>query len=184
MKCGCSNDQFIDIVGLCDLDSINFSTYPYWTQISIPENLLIPEQKPELEQINSLSIGVEVFRSKVIVTPDSKWEENYEGKKLTGRKLIVEGALFQTISYTALLEEQSIHTAHFMVPFSAYIVIPAKIYVSGISDQVDPLYLNFQVNACIEDVYIKDFCERQIFKNVTLLLQAVPVSGISCEENS
>lgn len=180
MTCGCSNNQFIDIVGLCDLDSIDFSMYPYWTQISIPENLLIPEQKPDLEQINSVSVGVEIFRAKVIVTPASN-EENYEGKNLTGRKLIVEGGLFQTISYTALLESQSIHTAHFMVPFSAYIVIPARIYIPGVGP-VDPLELNFQVNACIEDIFIKDFCERQIFKNVTLLLQAVPVSGVSCEE--
>lgn len=182
MNCGCSNNPFIDIVGLCDLDSINFSMYPYWTQISIPENLLIPELKPDLEQINSVSVGVEIFRSKVIVTPTSIGE-NYEGKKLTGRKLIVEGALCETISYTALVEDQSIHTAHFMVPFSAFIVIPALIYIPGVADLVDPLNLNFQVNACVEDVFIKDFCERQIFKNVTLLLQAVPVSGVTCAEN-
>jgi hypothetical protein len=176
----CPDNQFIDIIGLCDLDAIDFRKYPFWTQISIPEELIIPEQKPDLEQINSVSVGVEILRTKVIVTPTSS-SRNHEGKFLTGRKLIIEGGVYQTVNYTALVASQSVHTAHFMVPFSAYIVIPKEIRID--TQNIDTLNLNFQVNACVEDVFIKDFGPRGIFKNVTLLLQAVPVSSVSCNED-
>lgn len=166
----CMNTDFIDVIGLCDPTTIDLEAYNYWTQISIPENLIIPDEKPDIEQINSVKVTVEILKKKVIVTPNDVGSDstNLEGKILTGRKLIVEGQLCQTISYTADVPEQSIHSAHFVVPFSAFIVIDLDIGGD------DPLDLNFEINACVEDVFIKSFCPRQIFKNVTLLLQAVP----------
>jgi hypothetical protein len=68
--------------------------------------------------------------------------------------------------------EQSIHSAHFSVPFSAFIVIP----------ETDDLDLNYQVNPCVEDIFLQDFCEREIFVNVTLLLQAVPAPNSGCPD--
>lgn len=170
-------DEIIDIFGLCDPSSLNLGSSPSWTQISIPETLIIPEQKPDMEQINSVNISVNIVRKKVIVTPTSpNGTKNWEGKKLTGRKLIVEGNLCQTVSYTADVSVQSVHSAHFIVPFSAYIVIPSEI--SG----EDTLNINFQVNACVEDVFVKSVCKRKIFKNVTLLLQAVHAPIIGCPD--
>ncbi|MCT4605599.1 MAG: DUF3794 domain-containing protein [Marinisporobacter sp.] len=173
----CTNKSFIDVIGLCDPSVFDLATYPYWTQISIPESLILPEQKPDIEQINSVNISVEILRKKVIVTPNSDGVENQEGKLLTGRKLIVEGQLCQTINYTAAVPEQSVHSAHFVVPFSAFIVLADPI--SG----TDPLDLNFDVNACVEDVFILNVCPRQIFKNVTLFLQAVPAAMTECPDN-
>ncbi|WP_416176466.1 hypothetical protein [Clostridium sp.] len=105
----------IDINGICDPTTIDLTTYPYWTQISIPETLVVPEQKPDIEEINSINASVEIVRTKVIVTPTSDGE-NIEGKILTGRKLIIEGNVVQSVSYTALEPEQSVHSAHFAVP--------------------------------------------------------------------
>lgn len=170
MNC-CVKDQIIDIVGLCDISSIDLNSFPYWTQISIPETLILPESKPDIEQINSVSVSVEIIRRKVIITPVSK-APNEEGKNLSGNKLIVEGTLCQSVSYTADLPAQSVHSAHFVVPFSAYIVIP----------QTTDLNINYQVNACVEDVFIKNICKRQIFKNVTVLLQAVPTPNSGCPD--
>ncbi|MFA9422060.1 MAG: DUF3794 domain-containing protein [Sedimentibacter sp.] len=167
----CMKNEIMDVVGLCDPSAFNLDLFPYWTQMSIPETLTIPEQKPDIEQINSINISVEIIRKKVIVTPISA-AENEEGKNLSGNKLIVEGNLCQTISYTADVPEQSIHTAHFAVPFSAYIVIPAT----------DDLNINYQVNPCVEDVFVLDVSKRQIFKNVTLLLQAVPAPISACPD--
>lgn len=186
MSCASLNSQLIDIIGLCDLDTIDFSRYPFWTQIFIAENLIIPEEKPDVEQIDSVSVGVEIFQTKVIVTPRSGGQDaatpvpNYEGKVLTGRKLIIEGGLCQTMTYVGALPEQSVHTAHFIVPFSAYIVLPKTITIDSTAIEVEKL--NFQVNACVEDVFIKEWYPRQVFKNVTLLLQAVPVSSATCED--
>ena len=39
---------------------------------------------------------------------------------------------------------------------------------------IDPLDVEFQVNACIEDVVVKMMNEREILKQVTMLLYAVP----------
>lgn len=170
MNC-CVKDEIIDIVGLCDPSTLDLNSNPYWTQISISESLTIPEQKPDIEQINSVNISVEIARKKVIVTPKSL-AANEEGKTLTGNKLIIEGNLCQSISYTADVPEQSVHTAHFVVPFSAYIVIP---------EVLNP-QINYQVNPCVEDVFVNRFCKRQIFKNVTLLLQAVPAPNAGCPD--
>lgn len=180
MSYGSCRDIFgIDVTGLCDINAFDLTTNPYWTEISVPETLIVPDYKPSIEQINAINIAADILESKVIVTPqlystESPYDPipNFEGRNATGRKLIIEGRLCQTISYTADLPEQSVHSVHFAVPFSAYIVLPLTITID--TTPVDTLNLNFQVNTCIEDVYIKEFCDRYIFKNVTLLMQAVP----------
>ena len=183
MSCECLVHDLVDISGLCDLKTINLSgtNNNFWTEISVPETLIIPEQKPDIEQILSVNIATNIMRTKVIPTPISQ-ANNIEGKALTGRKLIIEGELCQTVSYTAAVLDQKVHSTHFVVPFSAYIVIPRSIF------GVDTLKLNFQVNVCIEDVFIREVSDRCIFKNVVLLLQAVlaPIAGCpnSCERET
>lgn len=171
MNQSCINKDFIDIVGLCDPETIDL-TAPnnLWTQISVPESLIIPEQKPDIEQINSVKIQTNIIKKKIIATPTGT---NEEGKIITGRKLIVEGELVQAVTYTADVPEQTVHTAHFVVPFSAFIVIP------GDTEFDD----NFEINVCIEDVFITSFCPRQIFKNVTLFLQAIKTPRTECPNN-
>lgn len=122
--------------------------------------------------------------------------QNAEGTCLTGRKLIVEGLLKQKIVYTALVDEQSVHSAHYEIPFLAYIIPYAKFegltyeegivvsapgepvitingyrYNSSTGINVD-LCEDFVVNACIEDIYVDALDERTIFKNITLFLKA------------
>ena len=167
----CSS-SIIDITGLCcpKDTSVVLQKYPYWMQMYIPETLCIPPQKPDVEEINSVNIQVNILRTKVIKTPIAS--ENLEGKVLTGRKLIVEGQLCQKVVYTALDEEQSVHSAHFYVPFSSYIVVPTSIPFNG--ENVDSFDINYQVNTCVEDLSINLINERCFLKNVTLLLSAVP----------
>lgn len=172
----CLNNDIVDIVGLCNPGDIDFTRSNFWTEIVVDENLILPEQKPDIEQINSVNISVQITRKKVIVTPISlpliggTDPSNIEGKIVTGRKLIVEGLLCQSVSYTALVPEQSVHTAHFQVPFSAYIVV----------DGATELDANFDVIPCVEDVFIVNFNNRQIFKNVNLFLQAIPAPSLAC----
>ncbi|MGL4911410.1 MAG: SPOCS domain-containing protein [Romboutsia sp.] len=178
--------ELIDISGLCNPSDVTnvISQYPYWAQMNIPEKLTVPDQKPDIEQINSLNISVDIFRSEVIKVPVSQkdkngnYEPNLEGKISTGRKLIIEGQLCQKIDYTANEPQQSIHSAHFYVPFSSYIIVPDKILFSNSKVPVDSLDIDFQVNACIEDVAIKLIDLRCFLKQVTLLLYAVPNQSI------
>lgn len=174
MKQLCLNGDLIDVKTFCNITDEALDEYLYWTQIFIPETLVIPDLKPDIEQINSVKVEVEILRKKVIITPTSDPVENQEGKILTGRKLIIEGQLCQTVTYTAQVPKQSVHTAHFIVPFSAFIVVPVLI------NSTDTLDINFRINACVEDVFIKQVCPRQIFKNVTLLLHAQPAPLDEC----
>ncbi len=188
MSCECQNlyqtDMFgIDVAGLCDISAfkLNQTNNNNWSEISVQETLIIPDNKPSIEQINSVNISAEIIKSKVIVTPRLENSAgilipNYEGIVTTGRKLIIEGKLCQTVTYTAVVPEQTVHSVHFVVPFSDYIVIPKEMNICCYI--VDTLNVNFQVNVCVEDVFIKDICGRHIFKNVTLLLQAVPAPSL------
>lgn len=166
----CMNKESVEIIGLCDPSIFDLNANPYWTQIAVPENLFLPVQKPDIEQIISVNIKAVIGRQKIIVTPISHGD-NYEGKNLSGNKLVVEGLLCQTVTYAADVPEQTVHSVQFAVPFSAFIVIPL---------QPTPPQ-NFQVNVCIEDVFIIKRSNRELFKNVTILLQAVPTSVGICQ---
>lgn len=185
----CSNShnycQLINIQGLCNPEDVNdvINRYPYWKQIYLTETLTLPDQKPDIEVLNSLDISVEIMKSYVIRTPRSFDDTgltpipvpNLEGNLLTGRKLIVEGALTQQVDYTANYPSQPVHSAHFYVPFSSYIVVPEEItFAQNNGNTIDSLQVTYEVNACIEDVAIKALDERTILKQVTLLLYAVP----------
>lgn len=169
MSCNsCQEGDVVQIIGLCDPDK--FTWLPVsdpsdknWTEISIPEVLKIPIQKPDIEHIDQVFISVKIISLKLIETP-SATVENAEGTRLTGRKLIVEGIVNQKIVYTAEVDDQSVHSAHFEIPFSAFIIMPAN----------TPENSEFKIDKCVEDVFVKALDNRTIFKNVTLFLRAIP----------
>ena len=174
-----SYNEIIDITGLCNASDVTetLNQYPYWMQMYLPETLCIPAQKPDAESINSVNVAVKILGSKLVKTPSSLPLQNLEGKIVTGRKLVIEGQLVQLVEYTANDVEQSVHSAHFYVPFSAYIVVPETITFTLPDDTtvtVNSDNLEFQVNACVEDVSVQLLDERTILKRVTLLVYAVP----------
>lgn len=184
----CNLDScMIDIHGLCNPQNTTdvISDLPYWKQMHITESLVIPQQKPDIEQINALDLSVSIFRTKVIETPRTYNDgevppqplPNVEGKLLSGRKLIIEGQLCQKVSYTADEPQQSLHSAHFYVPFSSFIIVPLNVTLptsTGGTVTLDSLNVNYEVNACIEDVSVCTLDKRRILKQVTLMLNAVP----------
>lgn len=127
-------------------------------------------------------------------------QANEEGTCLSGRKLVVEGALEQKVIYTALVDSQTVHSVCKTVPFSAYIIPYANFigltYTQNITVLLDPancttgtvngfpynpqkplevdLCEEFEVNVCVEDVFAYDIDTRNIFKNITLFLYAKP----------
>ena len=115
--------------------------------------------------------------------------ENTEGEILTGRKLVVEGTLKQKVVYTANVDEQSVHSAHFEFPFVAFIIPYASFEGLTYDPTIDGFYFNpeepivpnlcenFSVEACIEDIFIYALDERTIFKNITLFLYARPTGS-------
>ena len=176
ISCDCDNDQLIIVKGICSkrkLDSMltTNDNNLTWTQIFIPEVLCIPEQKPDIEQLMSVTSVPEIFSQRVIKTPVQIIDDlvepifNQENTRITGRKLIIEGLLRQKVVYTAAVEQQSVHSAHFDVPFSAFIILPPN----------TALTQKYKIETCVEDIFVCHITARQIFKNVTLFIKATPL---------
>jgi hypothetical protein len=129
-------------------------------QLTVQENITIPSVKPDVEQLLRVIANVEIIATRVIKTPVST---SQEGQVLTGYKLLIEGELNQKIEYVADEPTQSVHAAHFNVPFSTFIILPAD-FREGSLVTVVPY---------IEDIYIQQLDKRNLFKNVVLFLNAV-----------
>ncbi|MPQ43213.1 DUF3794 domain-containing protein [Clostridium tarantellae] len=178
MYCTCSNNgaSNYSVVGLCDVSKSKFKTIAEnnaWTEISVPEALILPDCKPNIEKIDKVYINAEITSTKVINTPvvptdntTRQLKPNSEGQILTGKKLLVDGFLCQTIVYTAAIPEQAVYTVKFNVPFCTFIVLNGNTNVD-----ID----KFCVTPCIEDVFISLINCRTIFKNVTLFLYSEKV---------
>jgi hypothetical protein len=118
---------------------------------------MIPEAKPDAEDIENVVVTIEILKTYPIRTPKAI---SKEGQILTGWKLIVEGVLKQKIQYVADEAKQGVHSAHYTIPFSTFLVLPEN-YNCGL-----PVY----VNTCVEDVYAKLINKRKVFKNITFLV--------------
>src|SRR5680860_763733 len=129
-------------------------------QFSVDENLTIPVQKPDVETLLDVMAHVEITSTTIIKTPVVT---SFEGQRLTGWKMIVEGKLIQKITYIADVPRQSVHAAHFEVPFSTFLVLPADF------NQCQKI----RVVGYVEDVFSKLLDPRTIFKNVTLRVEGI-----------
>lgn len=132
-------------------------------QLSIDENLTIPSQKPDAEDILNTLVDVVIIETRVIKTLKGT---SQEGQILTGYKLIIEGVLHQKVEYIADEPTQTVHVAEFSVPFSSFIILPEN-FVEGSIIEVTPY---------VEDVYVKLLNKRDIFKNVTLRLEVAIIN--------
>lgn len=148
--------NLIEISGLADSLPVNPTVFREFT---VHETLVMPEAKPDVEQILKVIAQAGITSTRVIRTPIGR---SLEGQILSGFKLIVEGEILQKIEYVADKCNQSVHAVHFNIPFSTFIVLPSN-YTIG-----TPV----AVTAYIEDIYVETIDKRTIFKNVMLLLDA------------
>ena len=128
-------------------------------QVNIEEYLTIPCQKPDIETINDIKATVKISKCTVVKTPVAV---SSEGQRLSGYKLVVHGFLNQVIEYVACEPTQSLHSAHYSVPFSDYIILPSD-FIPGSKVHVEGL---------VEDIYYNVVDSKCFFKNITLLLLA------------
>lgn len=128
-------------------------------QLNIDEIVKIPSQKPDIESVLNVLVDVVITETRVIKTIKGT---SIGGQKLTGFKLIVQGKLNQKVEYVADKAEQSVHSAHFVAPFSSFIILPEDFEEST----------NVEVEAFIEDIFYKIVNRRTLFKNVTFRLLA------------
>jgi hypothetical protein len=138
----------------------------YFAQISIPETLIIPEPKPDMEQLLAVLVEPVVESLKIIDTPLALSDE---GQYLSGCKLIVELKLKEKIKYVADEPTQTVHAAHYeKVLKSVFIIVPCE--VEGISTRRLLDKNRVIVTPYIEDIYAKMIDKRTIFKNITIFI--------------
>lgn len=176
----CTSSQAINYVGMYPANKFNTilncpNNTNTWVQFFKPEVIDIPTQKPDMEEVMSVQSSVQIISQRVIKTPTvtgytnttgvivpGSSIDNAEGTRLTGRKLIIEGLLHQKVIYTADVPEQSVHSAHFSIPFSVFIVLPVG----------TPLIQKIDVIPAIEDMYVCQLSPRSLFTNTTIFIKA------------
>lgn len=121
--------------------------------------LVVPCPKLDIEEVNDLISDIKITNYHVIKTIKGVSHEN---RRLTGYKLIINGVLTQTLEYTANDIVQSVHSAYFERKFSTYIILPEDFKVGT----------NINLNGIIEDVYYNQLNSREVFSNITILLDA------------
>lgn len=149
-----------------------------WVQLFVPQIVDVPECKPPMEGIVSVSTQVNIISKRVIATPVVTGYTNPQGVAipgseipnaectlLTGRKLIIEGVIFQKIVYTALQTDQALHSATFSIPFSTFILI----------DPDTPLTQDYKLYVYLEDAFACMLSECSIFSNTTMFIKTAPV---------
>lgn len=175
-----TNAENINVVGVYPRNKIENALNCYgnglmWVEFFIPEIVEIPSQKPDIETISEVHSCIEIISQRVIRTPTvqgytptngtpipGNQVPNSECTHLTGKKLVIEGLLKQKVIYTAAVAEQSIHSASFVIPFSAFIIVPAD----------TPLSQQFRITPYIEDIFAYSVSERNVFKNTTIFIKA------------
>ncbi len=128
-----------------------------FNQFSVQNNLVLPYDKPDIEQLIQVNTTVRTLSTRVIQTPIAA---SLEEQRLTGWKFVVEGLLKLRLKYVADISTQNVHGAHFNVPFSTFIILPP--------DFEEDIPVN--VESYVEAVYAQPLGKRKIFFNATLLL--------------
>lgn len=173
--CQCFGQSMVEIIGLSDPDEVIVFVEAQdekesimvgaWTQLTVTELFRLPVEKPDIGTIDKVFVEVKKVSTRLVNTPigPSPTKENEEGTRLTGQKLVFEGMLEQKAVYTAAKPDQPVFTVHFVAPFSAFLTLAEDAELKEVS-----------VDVCVEDIFAIPFNPREIFKSVTLFLQAIP----------
>jgi len=157
--------NFIEIIGATDPSEFPVITCvnPN-TQYIVEEKLIIPEVKPDVEQINSVMIEAKITDFRAIVTP-------------VGLKVIINGIVKQKIIYTAANPVQSVHSAHYQKSFCTFIEIPLTLpckmsvtkYLQKLGILLDDV-IQCRTDVLIEDVSVALLDPRTIKKCTVLFI--------------
>ncbi len=154
--------DFVSYIGISD-DIPDGDELGFITQTVVSEKFTLPEAKPDIEQLISVAVDVEIIDINVVATPEGT---SLEGQILQGAKVVIEGNLRQKIKYVADEPTQSVHAAHNEKRFSATII------GSELDALQDALVEGrIVVTPYILDVYALAVDKRTIFKNIVLLIE-------------
>ncbi|ELC8424839.1 DUF3794 domain-containing protein [Clostridium perfringens] len=112
-------------------------------EFSTTDTVYIPCEKPRIESINEIKVCICVDEYRLVDT-------------ILGPKVIVSGRKKFKVIYTALNREQSVHSAHWEIPFYEFILIKDMCYqkckkmLCSVFVGVEDVCTNFYNKNCIE----------------------------------
>lgn len=138
------------------------SLIEHFTQLIICSELVIPEQKPDIEYLSKEVLDVCLTKVEVIDVD--------LGDEVKRRKLIFQGSLGVGIEYSANMPEQEVHFAHFSIPFQGFIgERPCTTTNKGLITLADFDLGDYKIHYCIEHAQYHKIDSRK-FKPVIVLL--------------
>ncbi|MEF9992485.1 MAG: hypothetical protein RSD22_10995 [Romboutsia sp.] len=120
-----------------------------------------------IEEVVSLAVNSKINSIKLINT---SVRTSNEGRKLSGKKLLVEVTLSYTVRYTSNTIEKYLYILKNDITKIVYIVVPKEIDDCKIEDFVRKKKV--QVQPFIEDLYIENRCDSSVYIRTLLLLNA------------
>ncbi|MGG5461529.1 DUF3794 domain-containing protein [Clostridium sp. B9] len=152
----CNTNYIKNCMNLCATPIGIDTTLPtapvYFKEMILEQDLVIPDVKPDMEGLISISTSVEVICSRIINTEQ---KTSIEGQNLSGCKLILELQTKDLLVYTADRITQPVHSAHFDGMNSAFVIVPCEINGVDIQTLIEQCKLN-------ATVYVEDICARMV----------------------
>ncbi len=157
--------NLIEYIGINDQIPPNYSVNAF-KEIMLQEHVTLNDCFPNIEQITRVTACVEIKNAYVVDTPVSKRDAkgnllNPSGQTLTGKKLVIEGVVYQTIHYVADNCEQNVMVFDNSYCFGTFVVLPA---IAGQNTC-------YTVVPYIEDIMVETIGPRDITKCVSLFLE-------------
>lgn len=140
-----------------------------FSQFNLENTLCIPELKPDMAQIVKVDMELSTGSYHIVKTPVGT---SLEGQILTGNKLIVCGLLNLRIIYISTNDNQSVHSAHYEIPFCEFIVLPDSFAPST------PL----AVESYVENMFVEQTSERCFFSCATVFLNVKFCARKQCNQ--
>lgn len=141
------------------------SNLPYFTEIVINDNLIIPGPKPDIEMITNVT--------KNFIIEDVEVLEVDLGD-VQGKKVVIAGTLTLGIEYSAAVPSQEVHFAHFTIPFK--VIMVQRPCPGAFRGLIDPAFMlsNWNVRICVEHEQYHIINPREISKVLVVLIWLEP----------
>ncbi len=157
--------NLVEYVGISDKIPPNFSVSAF-KELMLQEHISLKECLPNIEQITRVIACVEIKNSYVIDTPVSGRGPkgnllNPSGQIVTGKKLVIEGVIHQSIHYVADNCEQNVMVVDNDYCFGTFVVLPFTATAQNC----------YTVIPYIEDIIVEPLGPRDIMKCVSLFLE-------------
>lgn len=139
----------------------------YFKEIFVSDCFQIPTQKPNAEQIITVSRTFTLEDVETIKVELPPHDPCCPCLQIVGNKIFITGNVYLGLQYTALVPEQNVHFARFQLPFETFIVQDC----GNLIPLDDPIFTNgYVVHICVERMKKELINERTVCVDLLLLV--------------